>query len=109
MDISLVTLDLDKLTRDLIEHYPNLHPPAAEVTIQGTLPHVQGKEAALTQVISNLLGNAAKFVQPGRVPANQYLGGEKAGARAPSGSRTTASALRPQDAEPNFFHVHARR
>jgi PAS domain S-box-containing protein len=67
-DAPLVDLNLDKLTRDILEHYPNLCSPAAEVQIQGTLPHVWGQEAALTQVISNLLGNAAKFVESDTVP-----------------------------------------
>ena len=61
----LVDLDLDSMMREIIENYPNLRSPAAEVRIEGTLPHVQGHESALTQVIANLLGNAAKFVRPG--------------------------------------------
>ena len=64
----LVSLDFGKLIRDIIENYPNLHPPAAQIEVQGAFPHVWGREAALTQVISNLLGNAAKFVRPGVVP-----------------------------------------
>jgi PAS domain S-box-containing protein len=64
----LAALDLDKLLRELIQHYPNLHPPAAEVKIDGPLPRVLGHEASLTQVFSNLLGNAAKFVPSGVSP-----------------------------------------
>jgi PAS domain S-box-containing protein len=64
----LVSLDLDKMVREIVEHYPNLHPPATQVRIEGTLPKILGKEAALTQVLSNLLGNAAKFVPGGTVP-----------------------------------------
>ena len=63
-----VALDLGKLIRDIIEHYPNLHPPAARIEVQGNFPKVLGREAALTQVISNLLGNAAKFVPAGTLP-----------------------------------------
>ncbi|MCE0485008.1 MAG: ATP-binding protein [Methylacidiphilales bacterium] len=61
-------LDLDKIVREIIEHYPNLHLPAAQVEVVGTLPKIMGLEAALTQVLSNLLGNAAKFVAPGTEP-----------------------------------------
>ncbi len=61
----LVALDLDTLIREIIEHYPNLHEPAAQVRVEGTLPKILGREAALTQVISNILGNAVKFVAPG--------------------------------------------
>ncbi len=36
--------------------------------MEGKLPVVIGNEAALTQCFSNLLGNALKFVHPGRPP-----------------------------------------
>jgi PAS domain S-box-containing protein len=64
----LVPIDLNKLVRDIIEHYPNFRPPAVEIEIAGGLPTVMGREAALTQVVSNLLGNATKFVSAGTVP-----------------------------------------
>jgi len=65
---SLVPLDLDKFVREIIEHYPHLRPPAVQIEIVGQLPRVLGREAAMTQVISNLLGNAAKFVSPSKAP-----------------------------------------
>jgi PAS domain S-box-containing protein len=68
MDAPLVPLDMDKIARDIIEIYPNLHSPEAQVRIEGTLPRVLGQEASLTQVISNLLGNAVKFVRSGATP-----------------------------------------
>jgi signal transduction histidine kinase len=61
-------VNLDKLVRELIETYPNLHPDKAEIRIEGSLPAVQGNESLLTQCFSNLLGNAVKFVSPGRKP-----------------------------------------
>jgi PAS domain S-box-containing protein len=64
----LVPLDLDRCVRDIIEHYPNLREPVAHIEVVGVLPKVWGREASLTQVISNLLGNAAKFVLEGTVP-----------------------------------------
>jgi PAS domain S-box-containing protein len=67
-DAPLIPLDLGKLIRDIVEHYPNLHAPAAEIDIQGGFSQVWGREAALTQVISNLLGNAVKFVRSGETP-----------------------------------------
>jgi PAS domain S-box-containing protein len=67
-DAPLVPLDTDKILHDIIDNYPNLHSPAAEVEVTGTLPRVLGHEASLTQVLSNLLGNAAKFVAQGTVP-----------------------------------------
>lgn len=67
-EISLVPLDLDQLIPELIQHYPNLHSPAAEVEITRPLPRIMGHESSVTQVFSNLLGNAAKFVAPGILP-----------------------------------------
>jgi signal transduction histidine kinase len=61
-------VDLDRLVRDIIETYPNGQPIKPQISIKGTLPKVMGNEALLTQCISNLLGNAAKFVSPGTTP-----------------------------------------
>jgi PAS domain S-box-containing protein len=67
-DAELVPLDLDATLRDILANYPNLNPPMATVEVAGRLPRVMGQSTLLTQVLSNLLGNAAKFVEPGTVP-----------------------------------------
>jgi len=64
----LEEIDTDRLTREIIEQYPGMQDPQAEVTIEGSLPVVLANEATLTQCISNLLGNAVKFVVPGEKP-----------------------------------------
>jgi PAS domain S-box-containing protein len=74
-------VDTDKFLRELVENYPNLHPPAAEVVIDGSLPRVVANEATLTQIFSNLLGNAVKFVRPGVLP-HIRVWGEDQGAKA---------------------------
>jgi PAS domain S-box-containing protein len=68
-DFKLEPVDLDMLAHGIIESYPNLQPPHAEVLIEGRLPIVLGNPAALTQCLSNLLGNAVKFVAPGGHPS----------------------------------------
>jgi PAS domain S-box-containing protein len=70
-DAPLVDVDLDRITREITEDYPNLREPAADVQVSSRLPHVWGHESALTQVIANLLSNAAKFVPPGTHPRIQ--------------------------------------
>jgi PAS domain S-box-containing protein len=40
----------------------------AVVTVEGPLPAVRGHRATLVQALANLVGNALKFVPPGRVP-----------------------------------------
>ena len=67
-DLSLESINLEHLIRGVLECYPNLQPPQADVMIEGHLPAVMGNAAALTQCLSNLLGNAVKFVAPGTQP-----------------------------------------
>jgi PAS domain S-box-containing protein len=61
----LEVIDLDRMTRDTIQHDANLNPPSATVTIEGVLPKVMGRGPALNQVVTNLIGNAVKFMAPG--------------------------------------------
>jgi signal transduction histidine kinase len=64
----LQPVNLDQLTRDVIEQYPGFQPPDVDIQIEGILPSVMANEATLTQCISNLLGNATKFVESGITP-----------------------------------------
>ncbi len=64
----LTPVDVKPLLRGMLETYPNLQRPNAEVVLEGDFPMVMGNEAALTQCFSNLLGNAVKFVAAGTVP-----------------------------------------
>ena len=66
--LPMSSLDLDRLVRDIIETYPNGQPIKPRIKIKGTLPKVMGNEALLTQCVSNLLSNGAKFVLPGNTP-----------------------------------------
>jgi signal transduction histidine kinase len=56
------------LLHGIIQSYPTMQPPKALIRIEGEFPKVLGNEAGLTQCFSNLLDNAVKFVQPGKVP-----------------------------------------
>ena len=74
-ELDLGIVDAHKLVSDIIHSYPQFEHTHADVSIEGRLPLVLANEAALTQVMSNLLGNAVKFVRPGlracvRVGAN---------------------------------------
>jgi PAS domain S-box-containing protein len=75
-------VSLDRLVREVIQHYPEMGPEVATVEINGHLPDVLAHEPSLTQVISNLLSNAVKFVHPGTRP-HVVIGAE----RTPAGVR----------------------
>src|SRR5262249_738885 len=68
VELELRALDPSALIRGIVESYPQFHPPDAEITIEPHMPLVLANEGALTQCFSNLIGNAVKFVKPGKVP-----------------------------------------
>jgi len=67
-ELDLGIVDTHKLVLDIIHSYPQFEHTHADISIEGRLPLVLANEAALTQVMSNLLGNAVKFVTPGLRP-----------------------------------------
>jgi signal transduction histidine kinase len=64
-----VPVDLDRLLTELISDYPQLQQRGVHITIQTPLGLVLGHEAFLSQILSNLLNNAVKFVRAGVAPA----------------------------------------
>ena len=62
------TVNLQKLVGDIIHERPELQPPRAELKVEAPLLPVWAHEASLTQCLTNLLGNAVKFVAPGVTP-----------------------------------------
>jgi PAS domain S-box-containing protein len=66
--ISLHPVDLERLIDDILSSHPEYQAPQVRITMEKPLHRVLGHEAYLTQCITNLLGNAVKFVPPGVVP-----------------------------------------
>jgi PAS domain S-box-containing protein len=66
--ISLHPVDLERLIDDILSSHPEFQAPQVRVTMEKPLHRVLGHEAYLTQCITNLLGNAVKFVPPRVVP-----------------------------------------
>jgi PAS domain S-box-containing protein len=56
------------LLRGIVDSYPELQPPQAQIELPDLLPPVRANRAGLTQCFANLLTNAVKFVGPGVAP-----------------------------------------
>lgn len=67
-ELALQPVDVGEILEELIYAHPELKGPFAEVTLMGPFPKVIGSRALLTQCLSNLLGNAVKFVGAGVTP-----------------------------------------
>ena len=67
-ELPVSPVDAARLLRGMLDSYPNLQAPGAEVQLQFERLILLANESGLTQVFSNLLGNAVKFVAPGVKP-----------------------------------------
>src|SRR5690606_17362086 len=67
--IQLRDVDIETVIRDVIQNYPALQPDWVSINFEGPIPCVLGHEAYVTQIVSNFLSNAVKFVKPGITPA----------------------------------------
>lgn len=65
--LKLEPVALQPIVEAVLREYPNLQTGQARITV-GDMPVVIGHESLCTQVFSNLLSNAAKFVAPGTRP-----------------------------------------
>lgn len=77
--IHLQPVSLQRLVRDVVDQYPEFASDRAKILVEGNLPDVIGHEPSLSQVISNLLNNAVKFVPPGVKPEVRIRGERKGG------------------------------
>ena len=63
---AIVPVNLDQLVQDILTQYPTFQIARLNFEVQRPLDPVLGTESGLTQVISNLLTNAVKFISPDR-------------------------------------------
>lgn len=66
-EIQLQDVNIAEVIRDVLESYPHLR-TAGAIHVETPLPIVRAHPGYLTQCVSNLLGNAIKFVPQGRTP-----------------------------------------
>jgi PAS domain S-box-containing protein len=60
--------NVQKVLQDLLAVHPDFRLPLAEVVLDGKFPYIPANEAALAQCFAELLRNAIKFVEPGKLP-----------------------------------------
>jgi signal transduction histidine kinase len=61
-------LNIDALVQALITERPEFSLPQSDVRVDGPLLRVLAHEGTLSQCLTNLLGNAVKFVEAGNTP-----------------------------------------
>jgi len=66
--VPIEIIDTEKVVRGIIQDRIDFQSPTVEITIQSPLENVMGNVPSLTQCLTNLLGNAVKFVAPGKTP-----------------------------------------
>jgi PAS domain S-box-containing protein len=88
-DLPLGPVDLGALLRGIVESYPEFQASRAHIDVAADIPLVYGNHAGLTQCFSNLLGNAVKFVEPGRTPEIRVRAEVTAAERAPDSLQET--------------------
>jgi signal transduction histidine kinase len=94
-NLPATTVRLDELLRGMVQTYPNLRPPVADITIELTDLVVLGNESLLTQCFGNLLDNAVKFVAPGVHPRIRIWAEDLRSSEATAPSQETAATHAP--------------
>jgi signal transduction histidine kinase len=67
-EVPIEHVDLEPLIQDIVRDSRGLNQKKVRITVETPLHPVMGHEGCLTQCLSNLLENAAKFVPPDRMP-----------------------------------------
>ncbi len=99
-------VDMDRLVGGVLESSQIAIRAAGAIVSLEPLPAALGDATALSQVFANLLGNALKYLQPGR-PGRVEIGGRADGARVLFWVRDNGAGI-PESARPRLFQVFQR-
>jgi signal transduction histidine kinase len=88
--IDLTVVDPADVLQDVLTMNPGLQPPNAVIAVVRPMFPVLANRTLLSQCLSNLLGNAVKFVKPGTTP-HVVVGTEKRNTQESAGTVTTAA------------------
>jgi len=99
-ELPLGPVDLSALLRGMLDSYPEFQSANARIQLEGDIPLVLGNQAGLTQVFSNLLGNALKFARPGQIP-EVLIRAERVPAQPAEATGNGAGTQRSPDATSN--------
>lgn len=105
-EICIERLDVDRLVRDIILERPEFQLPRAEIIVKTPLLPMQGHEASLTQCLTNLLGNAVKFV-PGEVTPRVRIFNETVGGAVRLWIEDNGIGI-PAELQPKLFEMFYR-
>jgi PAS domain S-box-containing protein len=73
-------VSLDGVLGEVMHQFnPEINKTGAQIRVERPLPEVMGDHATLVQVLSNLISNAIKFVQPGVKPGVKIYAEDKNG------------------------------
>jgi PAS domain S-box-containing protein len=104
--VRLEPVQVAQLVRDIVNQYPGLQEPQAYVRIEEPIPLVLAQPSYLTQVLSNLISNAVKFVPPERKP-EITIEAERRGASVRILIKDNGIGIDPKDQE-RIFNIFER-
>ena len=105
-ELPLQEVDVQRLIEDMVSNFPDLQAARHNIQVEGPLPPVLANSAALTQVVSNLLTNAVKFVAPNVVP-HVRIWGEANGAQVRLSFKDNGIGI-PSKAQKKIFGLFQR-
>lgn len=93
-ELPLKPVNVAELLPGVLESYPEFQAPQADIRLEGEFPCVLGNASALTQCFSELLCNAVKFVEPGKLPKVRVWAEFKGPGTAPADANCASSTVR---------------